>query len=198
MFERAAEQRADTVTLYAKRGAILDRNGRPLAYTGDARALTFLPRAVRKAITAEHQKNPDLPTVDTRLQQIADGVSSGLGGSISANDLLAKLTSDDAFVYLARSVSPETAARITTDFPEVGADPQSIRIYPGGSLAANVVGDVNFDGNGLIGLESSLDPILAGMDGAETIDRGSDGAVIPGSKRNVHPCLLYTSPSPRD
>lgn len=186
---RAAEQREDTVTLYAKRGAILDRHGRPLAYTGEARALTFLPRAVRKAIDAEHQKNPALPDVDTRLQQIADGVSSGLGGSISPDDVLAKLTSNDYFVYLARSVSPETASRITTEFPEVGADPQSIRIYPGGSLAANVVGDVNFDGNGLIGLESSLDPILAGMDGTETIDRGSDGAVIPGSKRNVHPAI---------
>ncbi|WP_245551658.1 peptidoglycan D,D-transpeptidase FtsI family protein [Gordonia hirsuta] len=187
--EQAAQQREDTVTLYAKRGAILDRNGQPLAYTGEARSLTFLPRAVRKAIAAERHKNPALPDVDTRLKQIADGVSSRLGESISSDDVLAKLTSEDYFVYLARSVSPETAASITAEFPEVGADPQSIRIYPGGALAANVVGDVNFDGNGLIGLESSLDPILAGMDGTETIDRGSDGAIIPGSKRNVHPAI---------
>ncbi|WP_298445779.1 penicillin-binding protein 2 [Gordonia sp. (in: high G+C Gram-positive bacteria)] len=186
---KAAQQREDVVTLYAKRGAIVDRNGRPLAYTGEARALTFLPQAVRKSIDAEHKKNPQLPDVNTRLRQIADGVSTDLGGSISSDDLLAKLTSNDQFVYLARSVSPETANRITTDFPEVGADPQSIRVYPGGSLGANVVGDVNFDGNGLIGLESSLDPILAGMNGTETIDRGSDGAVIPGSKRNVHPAI---------
>lgn len=186
---KAAQQREDVITLYAKRGAILDRHGRPLAYTGDARALTFLPRAVRKSIEAERTKNAQLPDVDTRLQQIATGVSTELGGSISPEDLLVKLKSEDDFVYLARSISPETANRITAEYPEVGADPQSIRIYPGGSLAANVVGDVNFDGNGLIGLESSLDPILAGMNGTETIDRGSDGAVIPGSKRNVHPAI---------
>lgn len=186
---QAAEQREDVVTLYAKRGAILDRQGRPLAYTGEARALTFLPRAVRKSITEEHKKNDELPDVDTRLREIADGVSTELGGSISPEDLLAKLTSKDQFVYLARSVSPETANRITAEYPEVGADPQAIRIYPGGSLAANVVGNVNFDGNGLIGLESSLDPILAGIDGTETVDRGSDGAIIPGSKRNVHPAI---------
>ncbi len=186
---QAAQQREDIVTLYAKRGAILDRQGRPLAYTGEARALTFLPRAVRAQIEAEHEKNPALPDVDSRLREIAAGVSSALGGSISADDLMAKLTSDDVFEYLARSVSPETANKITADFPEVGADPQAIRIYPGGSLAANVVGDVNFDGNGHIGLESSLDPILAGMNGTETFDRGSDGAVIPGSKRNVHPAI---------
>lgn len=186
---QAAQQREDVVTLYAKRGAVLDREGRPLAYTGDARALTFLPRAVRASIAEEHQKNSALPDVDTRLTQIATGVSSALGGSISAQDLMVKLRSENAFEYLARSISPETATKITTDFPEVGADPQAIRIYPGGSLAANVVGDVNFDGNGHIGLESSLDPILAGMNGTETFDRGSDGAVIPGSKRNVHPAI---------
>ncbi|MCK0440960.1 penicillin-binding protein 2 [Gordonia alkaliphila] len=186
---QAAQQREDVITLYAKRGAILDRNGRPLAYTGEARSLTFLPRAVRKAIDAEHEKNDQLPDANTRLKEIAEGVSLQLGGSISTEDLLAKVTSDDDFVYLARSVSPETANRITADFPEVGADPQSVRVYPGGSLAANVIGDVNFDGNGHIGLESSLDPILAGMNGTETVDRGADGAIIPGSKRNVHPAI---------
>ncbi|MGW9263334.1 peptidoglycan D,D-transpeptidase FtsI family protein [Gordonia terrae] len=185
----AAQQREYTQVLTAKRGAILDRNGRPLAYTDEARSLTFLPKAVRKTIDEEHRKNPALPDVDTRLKEIAKGVSVALGGSISEEDLLAKVTGEDTFVYLARSVSPDVASRITEEFPEVGADPQSIRLYPGGSLAANVVGDVNYDGNGLIGLEASLDSILSGTDGSRTYDRGSDGAVIPGSMRNVHPAL---------
>ncbi|GAB90401.1 peptidoglycan synthase FtsI [Gordonia rhizosphera NBRC 16068] len=185
----AAQQREFTQILTAKRGAILDRNGRPLAYTDEARALTFLPQAVRKSIEEAHRKDSDLPDVNTRIAEIAKGVSSALGGSISEEDLRKKLTSDDTFVYLARSVSPETAARITADFPEVGADPQSIRLYPGGSLAANIVGDVNYDGNGLIGLEASMDSALAGTDGSKTYDRGSDGATIPGSTRNVHPAI---------
>lgn len=185
----AAQQREYTQVLTAKRGAILDRNGRPLAYTDEARSLTFLPKAVRKTIEEEHRKNPALPDVETRLEEIAKGVSVALGGSISEEDLLEKVTGEDTFVYLARSVSPDVASRITENFPEVGADPQSIRLYPGGSLAANVVGDVNYDGNGLIGLEASLDSILSGTDGSRTYDRGSDGAVIPGSMRNVHPAL---------
>ncbi|WP_439029206.1 peptidoglycan D,D-transpeptidase FtsI family protein [Gordonia terrae] len=185
----AAQQREYTQVLTAKRGAILDRNGRPLAYTDEARSLTFLPKAVRKTIEEEHRKNPALPDVETRLKDIARGVSVALGGSISEQDLLAKVTGEETFVYLARSVSPDVASRITEEFPEVGADPQSIRLYPGGSLAANVVGDVNYDGNGLIGLEASLDSILSGTDGSRTYDRGSDGAIIPGSMRNVHPAL---------
>ena len=185
----AAQQREYTQVLTAKRGPIVDRNGRPLAYTEEARSLTFLPKAVRASIAEERAKNPELPDVDTRLREIADGVSSALGGSISSQDLLAKLTGDDTFVYLARSVSTEVAARITADFPEVGADPQSIRLYPGQSLAANVIGDVNYDGNGLIGLEASMDSTLAGTNGSVTYDRGSDGAIIPGSRRNVHPAI---------
>lgn len=187
--QQAAQQREYTQIMTAKRGSILDRNGRPLAYTDEARSLTFLPKVVRNSIAAAHHDNPELPDVDTRLHQIANGVSVAIGGSISADDLYKKLTSDQSFVYLARSISPDVASRITADYPEVGADPQSIRLYPGGSLAANIVGDVNYDGNGLIGLEASLDSVLAGTNGSRTYDRGSDGAIIPGSTRNVHPAI---------
>jgi cell division protein FtsI (penicillin-binding protein 3) len=38
----------------------------------------------------------------------------------------------------------------------------------------------------LLGLEDSLDAVLAGTDGSVTYDRGSDGVVIPGSYRNRH------------
>ncbi|NED63629.1 cell division protein FtsI, partial [Streptomyces sp. SID10244] len=124
----AAQQREYTQILTAKRGAILDRKGRPLAYTDEARSLTFLPKSVRKTIAEAHQKDAALPDVDDRLGEIAKGVSSALGGSISEQDLLSKLKSDDTFVYLARSVSPEVANKITEEFPEVGADPQSIRL----------------------------------------------------------------------
>lgn len=186
---QAAQQRTMTTELPAKRGSIVDSNGRLLAHTDDARALTFLPKSVRKSIADEHEKDPSLPDVDTRLKEIASGVSSALGGSISAEDLLAKLTSDKDFVYLARSITPEVANAIMENFPEVGADPQSIRVYPGKSLAANIVGDVNYDGNGAEGLESSMESVLAGTDGTETFDRGADGAVIPGSRRNVHPAV---------
>ncbi|GAA4678911.1 D,D-transpeptidase PbpB [Gordonia humi] len=186
---QAAQQRTVTNVLHATRGSIVDRNGRLLAHTDDARALTFQPKSVRKSIAEEHAKDESLPDVDTRLKQIADGVSSALGGSIKSEDLLAEFKSDKDFVYLARSIDPEQAKAIMNDFPEVGSEPQSVRVYPGGSLAANIVGDVNYDGNGAEGLESSMDAVLAGTDGTETYDQGRDGTVIPGSTRNVHPAV---------
>ncbi|SIS20598.1 peptidoglycan D,D-transpeptidase FtsI family protein [Williamsia sterculiae] len=187
--EQASEQRTVTEAMPALRGSILDRDGKPLAYTDDARALTFQPVKERAVIDDAHRKNPQLPDTDTRIAQIAQGVHDRLGGSVSAQDVESKLRSNDTFVYLARAISPATADQITQDFPEVGAERQQVRVYPGGQLAANLVGDVDFDGNGLIGLESSMDSVLAGTGGSQTYDRGSDGAVIPGSTRNVHPAV---------
>ena len=43
--------------------------------------------------------------------------------------------------------------------------------------------------NGLLGLESSMDAKLAGTNGSQTYDRGSDGAVIPGSWRDKQPAV---------
>ncbi len=181
----AANQRTTTVTLPAVRGAVVDRNGNKLAYTLDAKALTFQPIAERKRLADEHAKNPDKPEPDERLQEIAEGIHKRLGDTVSESDLLEKLRSDETFAYLARAVDPAVAADIGDEFPEVGLERQDIREYPGGSLAANVVGATGWDGHGLLGLEASLDSTLAGKDGSETHDRGSDGAVIPGSRRDL-------------
>nr|WP_081729876.1 penicillin-binding protein 2 [Williamsia sp. D3] len=185
----AASQRAVTEVLPAKRGAIEDRNGKAIAYTDDARALTFQPVKVRKEIEEANKKTPTLPGVDERIDQIAAGISAELGSEYNQDSIKELLRSNENFVYLARAISPEAAGKIIDEFPEVGSERQDVRLYPGGSLAANIVGDVDFDGNGLIGLESSMDSILSGTDGSRTYDRGSDGAVIPGSSRNLHPSV---------
>ena len=109
-----------------------------------------------------------------------------LNNKPDATTVLKKLTSNDSFVYLARAVDPAIADAITKKFPEVGSERQDLRQYPGGSLAANIVGGIDWDGHGLLGLEDSLDAVLAGTDGSITYDRGSDGVVIPGSYRNRH------------
>ena len=118
--------------------------------------------------------------------EIAKDISGKLNNSPDYAGVLKKLRSNETFVYLARAVDPGIAAAISKKFPEVGAERQDIRQYPGGSLAANVVGGIDWDGHGLMGLEESMDSVLAGTDGSVTYDRGSDGVVIPGSYRNRH------------
>jgi cell division protein FtsI (penicillin-binding protein 3) len=182
----AAGQLKVTDVEKAVRGSIVDRNNDKLAFTIEARALTFQPVKIRKQLADARAKTSEAPDPERRLRDIAAEIALRLNNKPDANTVLKKLTSNDSFVYLARAVDPAIADAIITKFPEVGSERQDLRQYPGGSLAANIVGGIDWDGHGLLGLEDSLDASLAGSDGSLTYDRGSDGVVIPGSYRNRH------------
>lgn len=183
---QAASQLKVTDVDKAVRGSVVDSSLNKLAFTTEARALTFQPRKVREQLAEAKAKSPKAPDPDRRLMEIARDVAAKLNNSPDYAGVLKKLRSNETFVYLARAVDPAIALAISKKFPEVGAERQDIRQYPGGSLAANVVGGIDWDGHGLTGLEESMDSVLAGTDGSVTYDRGSDGVVIPGSYRNRH------------
>ena len=183
---QAAGQLKVTDVAKAVRGGIVDRNNDQLAFTIESRALTFQPKRIRQQLEEAKKKNSAAPDPQQRLQDIAKEVSSRLTNKPDYPTVLKKLQSNDNFVYLARAVDPAVASAISDKYPEVGSERQDLRQYPGGSLAANVVGGIDWDGHGLLGLEDSLDSVLSGTDGSVTYDRGSDGVVIPGSYRNRH------------
>ncbi|MFF3570412.1 peptidoglycan D,D-transpeptidase FtsI family protein [Nocardia jiangxiensis] len=189
----AATQRTVHKVDYALRGSITDRNGKALAFTVATQWLTFQPVIVRKELAEAHAKSPKAPDPDTRLKAIAKAIHDKIGKDApSEQDLLNNLKSKDSFVYLVRDVDPRIATEITDEFPEVGKERHDKPVYPGGSLAANIIGATGWDGHGQIGLESALDSSLAGTDGSHTYDQGSDGAMIPGSERNRHPAVNGT------
>lgn len=183
---QAAGQLKVTDVSKAIRGSIVDRNNQQLAFTIESRALTFQPKRIRQQLEDERKKDPDAPDPQTRLRDIAKEVATRLNNKPDYATVLKKLQSDDNFVYLARAVDPAIASAISDKYPEVGSERQDLRQYPGGSLAANIVGGIDWDGHGLLGLEDSMDSALSGTDGSITYDRGSDGVVIPGSYRNRH------------
>ena len=189
---QADAQRTSAVVLAATRGAITDRNGTALAYTMESKALTFQPNVVRANLTDIAARSPKAPSPQARLIEIADGITALLP-SQSRSDLIAKLNSNTTFVYLAKRVDPALASQIATQFPEVGTEREAIRQYPGGVLAANLVGATGSDGAGLIGLEASLDSKLAGSDGKRVVERGEGGIVIPGSQRQETPAVNGTT-----
>ncbi|WP_316573326.1 peptidoglycan D,D-transpeptidase FtsI family protein [Nocardia canadensis] len=187
---QAASQRTTKETEAAVRGPITDRHGNQLAFTITAKALTFQPVRVRQQLADAKKAKSSAPDPEQRLKDIAEFVHDKLGAAApKEEELLDKLRSDKTFTYLARNVDPRVASEIQAKFPEVGAERQDLREYPGGALAANVVGATGWDGHGQIGLESALDSVLAGTDGSRTYDRGSDGAVIPGSYRDQQPAV---------
>jgi cell division protein FtsI (penicillin-binding protein 3) len=183
---QAAGQLKVTDVEKAVRGSIVDRNNEQLAFTTESRALTFQPKRIRKQLEEAKKKNSATPDPQQRLRDVAREVAARLNNKPDFPTVLKKLQSDDNFVYLARAVDPAIASAISDKYPEVGSERQDLRQYPGGSLAANIVGGIDWDGHGLLGLEDSLDAVLSGTDGSVTYDRGSDGVVIPGSYRNRH------------
>ena len=184
---RAANQRTTVQTLSAERGTITDRNGTPLAFSVQAMALYAQPNRIvaeQRAVRAD----PDL-----HKQAMARRIAQVLGPPVIEQEILSQLRSDRTTVLLAPLVQPAQARTIQQEFPEVSAEHREIRQYPGGELAANVLGVANWRADerkvrGLVGLENYADTLLAGQDGRRVVDtaEGSE-AIIPGSERGVRP-----------
>ena len=151
-------------TIPAVRGQILDRDGRPLAYTVAARTVFADPTKVVDARTTAEQLAPLLRKPATALLP----------------KLLKKKT---RYVPLAKDLSPAEAARVlAAGLKGIAAEDTTQRLYPGKELASAVVGYTNVDG-GLGGIESKFNTALAGTPGKLEVERGSSGLQIPGGIR---------------
>ena len=155
----AASQQTELVTVPGLRGRVLDRHGRELAVSEDAATIFATPYQVE------------------RPRQVADRIAPLLG--MEEADVLAALTDDTGFSYVARKVDLQSAHRIERmELAGIGLLPDSRRIYPQGSLAAQVVGAVGVDNQPLSGLELGSDDVLGGVDGERRIVKDALGEPI--------------------
>ncbi|OZM76337.1 penicillin-binding protein 2 [Pseudonocardia sp. MH-G8] len=174
----SARQSTTNIRLPAERGAIRDRDGAPLAFSVDARALVTNPRLIAQT------RGPEAPRY---VAEMAAAVGQATGQD--PNALLEQLSSDRGYVVLARLVAPEIARDLGERFPEIAQERREDRQYPAGKLAANVVGSSTWNADerkltGRVGLESSQDNLLSGFEGLRVVDTAEDSnAVIPGSTR---------------
>jgi cell division protein FtsI (penicillin-binding protein 3) len=147
----AQSQQTETVPVPGLRGSILDRKGRELAVSEDAVDVVATPYQVENRDRVANQLAPILHTSQGDVRQaLADG-SSG-------------------FAYLARNVDLSAAGRIRKlDLPGITTVPASRRIYPEGKLAAQVIGSVGTDGQGLSGLEAADDDLLGASNGEQQV-----------------------------
>ena len=183
LLKEVQNQRTVTQILHSPRGEILDIHGTRLAYSRDARNLTFQPSIVRQQMQSAREADPSASSFTEYITGIANMLASEIPG-VDAEDMMTRMSSNESFTYLAKNVDPVVATRVIDKYPQVGQEYQQIREYPGGSLGANVIGAVGVDNNGILGLESSENTLLAGRDGERTYDQATDGAFIPGSERN--------------
>jgi len=160
-YANAAEQdRLRTYPIAALRGAVLDRDGNPFAYTVAA-----------SRVVAD-------PTVVGDPEATAEALAPLL--DVPAADLEERLSRDSRYVVLAAQVSPEiTDAVEELELPGLFYEDDPVRLYPAGAVGGQVVGFVGREGAGLAGVEQVFQDELAGTAGQRRVEVGSGGNIIP-------------------
>ncbi|MBC9225449.1 penicillin-binding protein 2 [Aeromicrobium sp. 636] len=152
----------------APRGDIVDRNGEELVTSTQGLTITGDP-----SMAAD------------KAPEIARILHEKLGDEIDYFDTIRKLrTPKSRFVYLAKDLPAYEARKAVqavaeAGYPGVFTQTKSLRSYPGGSLAANVLGITEENGKGIAGLEAQYDGELTGTDGSSTYEVSSTGQRIP-------------------
>ncbi|MEU1807280.1 penicillin-binding protein 2, partial [Streptomyces sp. NPDC019937] len=182
------------VKLSAERGSITDRDGVNLATTVDAYDITAAP----DLLTPRNAKIKDAP------RQAAALLAPILGKNEA--DLEKKLTENPKSQYavLARQQTPQVWNQIkdlknalddsaskgkgTNVLAGVNRESHSKRVYPGGGLAAGILGFVGADGRGAAGIEQHLNDKLAGKDGKRVYAQ-SGGHQVPTGDLSEKPAV---------
>jgi cell division protein FtsI (penicillin-binding protein 3) len=167
----ALSERLTTVTELALRGEITDADGVPLAVSVERYDVAIDQREVAEYEGTDGQ--------DDGAAGVAAQLAPLLG--LNAAELGGTLVGDRQYVPITKGVLPDVAREIRAlHLRGVMVDRVVDRVYPKGNLAGNILGFVNSSGEGLQGLEMTLDDELAGTPGEETYERGAKGQAIPG------------------
>jgi cell division protein FtsI (penicillin-binding protein 3) len=174
----AQAQRLTTISIPAVRGTITSSDGKVLAMTVQT-DLVFADPAQMPAA-----KRP--------------AVAAALAGPLAMQPsrILALINAPGPspdYVVLKTSVPATTGSHITSlNLPGIAETPGYSRVYPNGDLAANLLGFTNTNTKtrelyGGAGLEYQFNSLLAGKDGKEEVETGSQGQPIPLTQNKVDP-----------
>ena len=142
----AEEEHQAEVSIRPHRGVIYDRNGFLLAVD------TF-----QYTVSASPPMISDPYATADRLFPLLE---------MSRDETLAALSSDAAWVPLARAVSQPLGKKILEwDITGIQVETRAKRVYPAGTLAAHLLGFVNDNDNGFYGVEGYYDGLLRGAPG---------------------------------
>jgi len=146
----ASRQHGRTIDVDPRRGTIYDRNGGELAMSIDVDSVFAVPS--------------EIPDQETTAQILAKVLN------LDAQELLAHLRSQRNFAWVKRKIDAETGDRVRElNLRGVYFRKEPKRFYPKRDLAAQVVGYVGTDDEGLGGLELVYDDDLHGIPGREMI-----------------------------
>jgi cell division protein FtsI (penicillin-binding protein 3) len=151
--ERAQKQQQRTFEVAPRRGILYDRNMRELAMTVQVDSIYAVPIEIddkqgtaRTLASIVHHDPTDTQTTES--------------------EIVRRLNEGHGFAWVARRVKPEIATRVKAlNLKGVYFQKEFQRFYPNGQVAAQVLGYVGLDDNGLGGLEQKFDTRLHGVPG---------------------------------
>ena len=157
---RAEEQWTSEVSIDARRGRILDRNGVELAVSANVYRVDFDLNSVR-----QYLKNNSLTNADI-AGKIADAVAMEESKVIEKLETKLASGANAGSATLIRRIEKEAADKVNNlNIDGVIVSPDTKRYYPKGEFLAHVLGSTNVDGQGLTGVELQYNEHLSGVPG---------------------------------
>ena len=192
--EKAVAQQTRSTVITASRGTIYDRNGHPLAVSATAENVFVDPKGLQQYLQEQAEQGNtevrdaeyiarglsrilevDEETILEKMektssayeivkkrvdQEVADEVRKFINGEIDDEGNQLTTVNDDGETVLI-SDPDKSPVRVHGVYME----PDSKRYYPNGTLAANVLGFVNNDNVGGVGLEAKYESLIQGTEG---------------------------------
>jgi len=151
--ERADKQQQRTFEVAPRRGVLYDRNMRELAMTVQVDSIYAVPTEIgdqqAAARTLAAIVHTDAEDKITRQDQIAHRLEEG-----------------KSFAWIARRITPEVSAKVhALNMKGIYFQKEFQRFYPDNQIAAQMLGYVGLDDNGLGGIEGKFDAKLHGVPG---------------------------------
>ncbi len=205
MWEKAVDQQTRSATVPASRGTIYDRNGYMLAVSSTAEEVNISPKeiaafvekqkqSIEEAAAKAAQKGEKYDAPELRDQTyIARGLSrilevdqAKIEESMTKTNLMyvnIKKKTEQALADEVRRFINGEIDEEGNEVPEkqrkklqgVWMNPDSKRIYPYSSLGANVIGFVDSDNHGGVGLEAKYESELEGTAGLTVTAKNAAG-----------------------
>src|SRR6185312_1057445 len=166
--QRAARQQQRSIEVAPPRGIIYDRKGRELAMSIQVDSVFAVPSEI-----------PDQANTARLLAHILKG---------DPKEILARFESSRSFAWIARKLDNNTSARIRSlNLKGIYFEKEPKRFYPKNDLAAQVVGYVGMDDEGLAGIERAFDQRLRGRPGKMLITMDARHRWVGRVEKNPEP-----------
>jgi len=162
--EKAAGHHLRKEAIHAQRGAIFDARGEVLAQNLPVRTIAVDGWLLHQL----EQVDPVIELLATHLEMPLEEVRE-------------RADTERRYVILKREVPEATANALKSDLREQGLrrgvrfDVDSVRIYPNGKMLSHVLGFLNFERQGVLGVERAFNDYLKGRDGYRWVEKDRTG-----------------------